>query len=70
MTVQVAEVKRPLTSVGRICDRGNRVIFGRGGGVVQNLRTGNITKFRRDGGIYVLDMWVDRMNKHPFGGQG
>ena len=37
---QVADVSKPLVSVSAICERGIRVIFGRSGGVVQNLRSG------------------------------
>ncbi len=58
MEFQVTGVKRPLCSVGRLCDRGNRVVFGRGGGVVHNLSSGRLTPFRRSGGIYVLDVHV------------
>ena len=56
---QVADVRRPLCSIAKMCDRGNRVVFGRAGGVVQNLVNGRCTPFRRDGSIYVLDLWFD-----------
>ena len=46
---QLAEVTRPLMSVSAICDKGNRVIFGRGGGVIQNLTTGQEIAFERRG---------------------
>ena len=68
MVYQVAAVRRPLTSIAKLCDRGNRVMFGRGGGIVQNLQTGKVTPFRREGSIYMLDTWVDL--KSPFGGRG
>ena len=68
MTYQVAEVRRPLTSIAKLCDRGNRVVFGRGGGIIQNLKTGKTTHFRREGSIYVLDMWIDTQG--PFGRRG
>ena len=55
---QIADVSRPLVSVSGICEMGNRVVFGKGGGVVQNLRTGRQTPFYRQNGIYVLDMWL------------
>ena len=60
ITYQIADVRRPLTSVGRICDRGNKVIFGRGGGVITNLKTGHSIPVKREGNIYVLEMWIDR----------
>ena len=54
---QVADVSKPLMSVSAICERGNRVFFGRAGGVIQNLATGKEIPFTRQNGIYVLDMW-------------
>ena len=60
MTFQIVDVKQPLCSVTKLCDRGNRIVFGRNGGVIQNLRTGNLTPFRRQGGVYALDLWVDQ----------
>ena len=55
---QLADITRPLMSVSSICDRGNRVLFGRGGGVIQNLTTGQEIPFERRGGIYVIGMWI------------
>jgi hypothetical protein len=55
---QVAEVSKPLISVSALCERGNRVVFGRAGGVVQNMRTGRQTPFYRQNGIYILSMWL------------
>ena len=55
---QVADVSKPLVIVSAICERGNRVIFGRSGGVVQNLATGSQFIFYRHSGIYVLSMWL------------
>ena len=72
LTFQVADVSKTLASVSRICDKGNRVVFIKGGGVIQNLRTGIITPVRRRGGIYVLDLWLDRQQGRngPFPRQG
>ena len=61
MKYQVADVNRPLNSISEICDAGQDgqvVIFGRAGGAVLNLTTGEQTPFRRKEGIYVLDAWV------------
>ena len=59
MNFQVAEVTRPLLSVGRICDRGNQVLFGQNGGVIMNLKTGEVNNFYRDrDGMYQLDFWI------------
>jgi hypothetical protein len=59
MNIQMTDgVQRPLFAVSKVCDRGNRVIFGRGGGVIHNLASNNLTSFRRVGGIYSLDLWM------------
>ena len=55
---QIADVSKPLVSVSAICERGNRVIFGRSGGVVKNIATGHEIPFHRRNGIYVLSMWM------------
>ena len=53
---QIVDVSKPLVSVSAICERGNRVIFGRSGGIIQNLRTGSQTPFLRENGAYVLSV--------------
>ena len=68
MTFQITDVRRPLCSVGKICDRGNRVIFGRGGGVIHNLSSGRLTPFKRRGNIYALDLWVRQGEDDEKGG--
>ena len=55
---QVADVSRPLMSVSGIRERGDRVIFGRCGGVIQNLNTGWETPFKKVNGVYVLSLWL------------
>ena len=62
---QVADVSRALNSVSEICDAGHHVVFGRGGGIIVNLKTGSTTPFVRDQNVYCLDFWVK-----PFQGQG
>ena len=57
---QLADVSCPLISVSQICDHGNRVIFGRGGGVILNLQTGAEIPFKREGGVYALGLWMRR----------
>jgi len=57
-TWQLAAVTRPLKSVGQICDEGKRVIFGRSGGMIQDVYTGEVTEFTREHGIYLMDMWI------------
>ena len=42
ITFQITEVSKPLASVSRILDKGNRVVFDRGpdGSYIQNKKTG------------------------------
>ena len=65
---QVADVSKPLMSVSAICEKGNRVIFGKAGGVVQNIRTGKLIPFQRENGIYVLSLWMEEgdQGSEPF----
>ena len=58
LTFQVADVSRPLLSVGSTCDQDNIVIFGVGGGTILNLVTGSTMQFDRINGIYELDFWM------------
>ena len=63
---QVADVSKPLVSVSAICERGNRVIFGKSGGVVQNLASGSQIPFYRRNGIYILSMWLQDADEEDF----
>ena len=56
---QIADVSKPLVSVSAICERGNRVIFGKCGGVVKSIHTGQEIPFHRKNGIYVLSLWLE-----------
>ena len=56
---QVCGVNKPLTSVGRVCDAGNRVIFDPDGGKVINWTTGKETPIRRENGVYYWDLWME-----------
>ena len=57
VTYQIANISKPLTAVGDICDKDCLVIFGKNGGFIQN-RAGDLTKFDRRNGIYILKMWL------------
>ena len=56
MHFQVAEVDRPLISVVRLVDAGNRVVFGPTGGFIAHVATGRRVQLVRDGNVYTLDM--------------
>ena len=55
---QVADVTRALTATSQVCDAGNRVLYGRNGGVIFNIETGLETWFGREDNIYVFECWV------------
>ena len=58
MTFQVSAVHKILASVAGICDNGNTVVFTSQGGIIKNIKTGRETRFRRQGSVYVMDIWV------------
>ena len=57
-TWQLAEVSRPLLSIGEECDKGQYVMFGRSGGIIFNLETGEHRRFPRTKGGYEMEMWI------------
>ena len=60
VTYQIADISRPLNSVGRICDQGNFVVFESTGGFIVNRSSGARTRFEREDALYMLDTWVPR----------
>ena len=72
MTTQLAEVTKPLMSVGQTCDNGNVVLFHRRGGFILNLETRALTPFERIAGNYEIAYWVKGKadpNRSDFAGQ-
>ena len=65
MVFQVAAVNKILASIAGICDNGNSVLFRSDGGTITNLKDGRETKFRRQGNVYVMDMWVRNPKAQP-----
>ena len=53
-------------SVAKLCEMGNRVLFGAAGRVILNLSTGEMTPFTKEEGVYVFDMWVTPLAESPF----
>ena len=72
MTWQVAEVKRPLASIGRMCDAGNVAVFTKSGGYVvpQEVLSKTLAaldktenkslRMEREGGVYNFKLWIPR----------
>ncbi len=55
---QVAEVNRPLMSIGRICDQGHRVMFDSDRAEVICKKTNKVVMVfkRKNGGLYTADL--------------
>jgi len=54
MNFQVTDCKKPLASVSKIVDKGNRVVFDSEGSFIENKLTGEIMKLERERGTYVM----------------
>ena len=67
LTFQVAEVSRPLMSIVRLCEMGNRVLFGANGGVILNIQTGEVTLFHKEEKVYTFELWIPPVSEAPFG---
>ena len=64
---QVAEVSRPLMSVAKVCEMGNRVVFGANGGYIYNIQSGQATPFVMKDGVYCFSLWIPPLSESPFG---
>ena len=67
-TFQVADVTRPILSVGRLVEAGHTVRFYPGGGVITN-KGGREIHFKQRRGVYVLEGWVRGAVGSTFGRQ-
>ena len=54
MNFQVTDCKKPLASVSKIVDKGNRVVFDSDGSYIQNKVTGEMMKLERERGTYIM----------------
>ena len=57
MTWTVANVRKPLISVGKLEEAGHEVIISKQPRLI-HLKTGKVTKLRKEGGVYTLDLWI------------
>ena len=60
MTMQVAEVTKPLGSVRAMVKAGNKVVFDDGDSYILNKATGVKTRMEDRNGAFVFDIWVPR----------
>ena len=66
-TFQIAKVTRPLMSVGRMCDEGLKVNFGKSSASVMDKADREVCRFERQpGGLYVAKL---KLRAPTFGGQ-
>ena len=56
-TFQIADVTRPLCSIAKVCDKGNRVIFEKDCGYVED-QWGTRSYFERKGNIYTMNFYA------------
>ena len=70
MTFQVCDVSRPLLSVGRICEAGNKVTFEDDRAEIVHKASGRKTFAKKVNGVYVLEFWVLDSSESDFVRQG
>jgi predicted RNase H-like nuclease (RuvC/YqgF family) len=58
ITAQVCDVSKPLLSVKKVVDAGNRVVFDKGGSYIEDVKTGERMWMHEDHGMYMLKMYV------------
>jgi len=58
MRAQVCEVNKPLLSVHRVVQAGNRVVFAASGSYVEDEQTGETMELVEKGGVYMLKLWA------------
>ena len=55
---QVADVQKPILSVGTLAATGSVIAFTKFGGTITNLKTKRKISFKKKGGVYVLEVLV------------
>ena len=58
MEAEVADVKRALGSVRRLCESGNKVVFDSKNSYIEQKATGKRTKIEDNGKGYKVTIWV------------
>ena len=66
VTTQVCEVNKALLSVRRMVQAGNRVVFDPDGSYIEDRESGRMTWLHDEGGMYILNLWVQRGGADPF----
>ena len=58
ITAQICDVNKPLLSVRKIVESGNRVVFEPSGSYIEDCQTKERMKMDVTGGMYMLKVWV------------
>ena len=67
ITIQVADVHKPLLSLSRCADMGYQSVLGKRAGCLVDTMTGEILPLTRQGNLYTLRVWI---KANPFVRQG
>ena len=70
LTFQIADISRPLTSVGELADAGSVVVFGRKRGCVPKVDSGKRLDFKREQGCICFALGSRSERSQVFGRQG
>ena len=60
ITAQICDVNKPLLSVRKIVESGNKVVFEQSGSYIEDCQTKERMKMEVAGGMYMLKIWVNR----------
>ena len=55
MNCHVTDVHKPLAAVSKIVEKGNQVVFDKGGSYIENLNSGKRIYMQLEKGTYVID---------------
>jgi hypothetical protein len=58
LSLQVVDVMKPLLSIRKMCDAGNRIVFDQDESYIEHKATGIRSKIEHDEGTYALWIWV------------
>ena len=70
----VCSVRRPIISVGKAVEKGQRIVFDSDGSYVEDKASGERTAIEKKSGVFVMKMWVvpqpvrdhEKINLAPF----
>ena len=57
MDFNIADILRPIASIGEIIGKDNRAVFDADESYIENKKSGAWIPMRRDGNLFHIDMW-------------